>query len=221
VALADLSVRDDAGTFTSLDTIVGGGQLQSMVEPGTPLALTLIFTVSNAAKTVRLEYAPLTAPEPLAVVPFLLTKLRTERLRRPGLSRSRLPSDGWSPSLPCLAGASVQEPMRAPRVTSRRFECEDGLKMETPDVTHAVMAATSIAEELSLRVENVSVLQNSNKLALRLLPCDVFARVAHVGREVARFEVEIAQRLAETGSPVAALDPRVEPRTHEGRPRKV
>jgi hypothetical protein len=87
--------------------------------------------------------------------------------------------------------------------------------MEPPDDTPAVMAATSIPEELSLRVENVSVLQNSNKLALRLLPCDVFARVAHVGREVARFEVEIAQRLAETGSPVAALDPRVEPRTHE------
>jgi hypothetical protein len=81
-------------------------------------------------------------------------------------------------------------------------------------VSRAVAAAMSIAEELELAVDDASVLQNSNKLALRLLPCDVFARVAHVGHEVARFEVELAQRLAECGSPVAALDPRVEPRVH-------
>lgn len=70
VALVDLTVRDDAGTFNSLETIVGGGQLEYAVEPGTPLALTLIFNVGNAATGLRLEYAPLTAPEPLAVVPL-------------------------------------------------------------------------------------------------------------------------------------------------------
>lgn len=81
-------------------------------------------------------------------------------------------------------------------------------------MSRAVAAAMSIAEELELPVDDASVIQNSNKLALRLLPCDVFARVAHVGHEVARFEVELAHRLAECGSPVAALDPRVEPRVY-------
>jgi len=57
-----------------------------------------------------------------------------------------------------------------------------------------------------------SVLRNSNKLALRLTPCEVFARVAHVGQEVAQFEVELAQRLSEAGSPVVSLEPRVDPR---------
>ena len=58
-------------------------------------------------------------------------------------------------------------------------------------------------------------MQNSNKVVLRLLPCDVFARVAWAGREVAAFEVDLAQRLAAAHSPVAALDPRVEPRVYQ------
>jgi hypothetical protein len=73
----------------------------------------------------------------------------------------------------------------------------------------------SIASALGLAVDDATVLQNSNKLAVRLLPCDVFARVAWAGQEVARFEVELAGRLAETRSPVAALEPRVEPRAYE------
>src|SRR5205085_4970235 len=59
------------------------------------------------------------------------------------------------------------------------------------------------------------VLHNSNKLALRLLPCDAFARVASAGQEVLRAELQIAQRLAETESPVARLEPRVEPGVYE------
>ncbi|MCY7286709.1 MAG: aminoglycoside phosphotransferase family protein [Cryobacterium sp.] len=73
----------------------------------------------------------------------------------------------------------------------------------------------SIASALGLTVDDAKVLCNSNKLALRLLPGDVFARVAHVGHEVAQLEVELALRLAETESPVAALEPRVEPRVYE------
>jgi hypothetical protein len=50
---------------------------------------------------------------------------------------------------------------------------------------------------------------------VRLIPCDVLARVAppahHSG---ARFEVEVAHRLAETNSPVAELESRVEPRVY-------
>jgi Ser/Thr protein kinase RdoA (MazF antagonist) len=78
-----------------------------------------------------------------------------------------------------------------------------------------VRAATSIAAALDLTVDDAIVLHNSNKLALRLLPCDVLARVAHVAhRAGAVFEVEVARRLAETDSPVAALEPRVEPRVY-------
>jgi hypothetical protein len=78
-----------------------------------------------------------------------------------------------------------------------------------------VAAAVSTVAGLGLRVEHVGVLQDSNKLTLRLLPCDVLARVAPAAEQVARFEIELAQRLAEAGSPVAALEPRVEPRGYE------
>jgi Phosphotransferase enzyme family len=47
-------------------------------------------------------------------------------------------------------------------------------------------------------------------------PCDVLARVALAGREVSALEVELAQHLAAIASPVAALEPRVEPRVYEG-----
>ena len=90
--------------------------------------------------------------------------------------------------------------------------------MESSDVSRAIDAAISIAEALDLTADDATLLRNSNKLALRLLPCDVFARVAHVELELAPFEIELARRLAETESPVAALEPRVEPRSyaHDG-----
>ncbi len=72
----------------------------------------------------------------------------------------------------------------------------------------------SSASAFDLRVDDAVVLQDSDKLTLRLLPCDIVARVAHVGQEVAALEVELAQRLAATGSPVVALEPRVEPRVY-------
>ena len=87
--------------------------------------------------------------------------------------------------------------------------------MEASDVSRAIDAAISVAVALELPADDATVLQNSNKLALRLLPCDAFARVAPVGHEHAPFEVELAQQLAKTESPVAALDPRVEPRGYE------
>jgi hypothetical protein len=72
----------------------------------------------------------------------------------------------------------------------------------------------SIATELGLPADDAIVLHNSNKLALRLLPCDVFARVAYAGQEVAQLEIALAQRLAATDSPVAELEPRVQPRVY-------
>ena len=87
--------------------------------------------------------------------------------------------------------------------------------MQTSEVRSAVRAALSSASALGLRADDAVVLNNSNRIAVRLLPCDVLARVAHVAHESgAAFEVEVARRLAETDSPVAALEPRVEPRAY-------
>jgi hypothetical protein len=87
--------------------------------------------------------------------------------------------------------------------------------MQTSDVRSAVRAALSSASALDLAVDDAVVLNDSNRLAVRLLPCDVLARVAHVAHQTgAEFEVEVARRLAETDSPVAALEPRVEPRVY-------
>ena len=87
--------------------------------------------------------------------------------------------------------------------------------MQAAEATRAVAAAMSIASVLGLSVDDVVVLQNSNRLAVRLLPCDVLARVAPLARRGAQFEVELAQRLAETRSPVGVLEPRVAPRAYE------
>jgi thiamine kinase-like enzyme len=87
--------------------------------------------------------------------------------------------------------------------------------MQASEVSRAVAAVTSIASSLGLTVDDAIVLHDSNKLTLRLLPCDVLARVAPVAHQVAQFEVELAQQLAESGCPVAALEPRVEPRVYE------
>jgi aminoglycoside phosphotransferase (APT) family kinase protein len=84
----------------------------------------------------------------------------------------------------------------------------------TSHVRTAVRAALLSASAFDLRADDAVVLQDSNKLTLRLLPCDIVARVAHVGQDVATFEVELAQRLAATGSPAVALEPRVEPRVY-------
>jgi hypothetical protein len=73
-----------------------------------------------------------------------------------------------------------------------------------------------VAAARGLRVEDVVVLNNSNRIVVHLRPCDVLARVAPRSRENgAKFEVEVARRLAETGAPLATLDPRVEPRVYE------
>jgi Phosphotransferase enzyme family len=92
-----------------------------------------------------------------------------------------------------------------------REKGRDALKAS--DVPRGVAAAVSTATALDLKVDDAVVLHDSNRIAVRLLPCDVLARVAHVESQAgAEFEVAVAQRLAETDSPVAELEPRVEPR---------
>lgn len=73
------------------------------------------------------------------------------------------------------------------------------------------------ASELGLRVEDAVVLHESDRLAVRLMPCDVLARVA-VERSTwlrsAEFELQVARRLAEAGSPAGLPEPRVNPRAY-------
>ena len=83
------------------------------------------------------------------------------------------------------------------------------------EARRAVSAATAIVSSFGLVVDDALVLHDSNKLTLRLLPCDVVARVAPKASQNAQFEIDVAQQLAECGSPVARLDPRVEARVHE------
>ena len=90
--------------------------------------------------------------------------------------------------------------------------------MQASEVPRAMAAAMSIAASLDLRVDDAIVLQDSNRLTLRLLPCDVLARVAPgtapAARQCAQFEVALAQRLTASGCPVAALERRVDPRVY-------
>jgi hypothetical protein len=87
--------------------------------------------------------------------------------------------------------------------------------VQPSETQRALAAAMSTASALDLIVDDAIVLHDSNRLAVRLLPCDVLARVAPTRHQAAQFEVELAQRLAETESPVAALESRVQPRVHE------
>jgi len=87
--------------------------------------------------------------------------------------------------------------------------------MNAADVPRAVQAAVAAASVAGLSVDDAVVINDSNQIVVRLLPGDVLARVAYeVHRTGAEFEVEVARRLAEAGSPVGTLDPRVEPRVH-------
>ena len=88
--------------------------------------------------------------------------------------------------------------------------------MEAAGAGRAVTASMSVGVSLGLAVDDAVVLSDSNRLVVRLMPCDVVARVSPMGWFSAAREVELARRLAEeTDAPVAGLDPRVEPRVHE------
>src|SRR4029077_1258105 len=89
------------------------------------------------------------------------------------------------------------------RLRHQAGQSEDTAKMQASEVKRAVAAAMSTASGLDLTVDDAIVLHDSNKLALRLLPCDSVARVAPVAHQVAQLEVDLAERLVETESPVA------------------
>jgi Ser/Thr protein kinase RdoA (MazF antagonist) len=88
--------------------------------------------------------------------------------------------------------------------------------MDASELPRAVAACRAVAAACGLRVDDAVVLNDSNRLAVHLGPCDVLARVAPRSRQSgAEFEVELARRLADSGAPLATLDPRVEPRVYE------
>lgn len=89
--------------------------------------------------------------------------------------------------------------------------------MQAAERRRAVAAAMSAASAAGLAVDNAVVLNDSNRLVVRLTPCNIVVRVTpithHAGHHMsAEREVELVKRLAQTGSPVAGLDARVEPR---------
>ncbi len=87
--------------------------------------------------------------------------------------------------------------------------------MEPSQVRCAVEAARLTACELGLQVDDAVVVHDSDRIAVRLIPCDVLARIApRAWEDGLRFEAEVARHLAETGSPVGELEPRAEPRVY-------
>lgn len=115
-----------------------------------------------------------------------------------------------------MASAPAATPDRSPALLAacafRSMRGEEA--MEPTEVLRALTATTSVASELGLSVEDAIVLQHANRLAVRLVPCGVLARVAATVRrnqEVAAFELGLARRFEEADSPVAVVEPRVEP----------
>jgi phosphotransferase family enzyme len=87
--------------------------------------------------------------------------------------------------------------------------------MEAADVRRAVQAARAAASALGLQADDAVVIHNSDRIALRLLPSDVLARVAPSAHQAdSEFEVEVARHLAASGGPVAELDPRADHRVY-------
>jgi hypothetical protein len=72
-----------------------------------------------------------------------------------------------------------------------------------------------MASALDLRAEDGVVIHNSNRITMRLTPCDVLARVApltHHGD--AELEIKVSQQLSDMDCPVERTEPRVEPRVY-------
>ena len=96
-----------------------------------------------------------------------------------------------------------------------RVRFEDPMAVQASEEPRAVAAATATASALGLSADEATVVHASNRLAVRLLPADVLARIALPTHEAAAFEIDLAARLAAMDSPVALLDPRVAPRVYE------
>ena len=87
--------------------------------------------------------------------------------------------------------------------------------MEPSELRRAVEAAVSTASALGLQVDGTAVVHDGGRVAVRLVPCGVLARVAPKDWEPElRFEADVARRLTETDGPVGELEPRTEARVY-------
>ena len=87
--------------------------------------------------------------------------------------------------------------------------------MEPSQVRRALEAARSTARELGLQINEAVVVYNSDRIAVRLVPCNVLVRIGPQGWEDSfRFEAEVVRRLAEIGGAVGDLEPRAGPRVY-------
>jgi hypothetical protein len=87
--------------------------------------------------------------------------------------------------------------------------------MHPSDHPRALAAAVATATAAGLRVDDATIVHASNRIAARLMPCDVLARVATEAQPLgAAFEVELAGRLGDAGAPVGTLASGVEPRAY-------
>ena len=86
--------------------------------------------------------------------------------------------------------------------------------MQKSAAARALDAATGLATTLGHAVDEVAVLHDSNRLTVRLLPCDLVARIGPVSLGGAALEADRAGRLAAVGAPIGTLDPRTPSRVH-------
>lgn len=120
---------------------------------------------------------------------------------------------GFGGGRPMMGAKTSGASLLSPDVHEYSTMREDG--MEPWDLRRAIEAGRATASELGLQVDDVVVIHDSDRVALRLVPCDVLARVAPAGHLAdSEFEVEVARRLSGVDAPVAELESRVDPRVH-------
>ena len=71
-----------------------------------------------------------------------------------------------------------------------------------------------VVRSLGLEADEIVDLQDSNRLTVRVLPCDLVARIGPADHAGAQVEVDRVLRLAEAEAPVGRLDPRTPPQVH-------
>ena len=71
--------------------------------------------------------------------------------------------------------------------------------MEPNEARRAVEAAIATASELGLHTSDAVVIYNSSRMVVRLMPCDVLARIGPSAHEAGnQVEVDVARRLAKS-----------------------
>jgi len=169
-------------------------------------------------RTRQATFGPRHTPHNVHRTYPITTKRRCPRPPAPGpivpaaigvserISLSRVPLG------PCTVNVAARWPGPSPSSWVALLSVQ---KAEQRRARHAAMATAST---LGLAVDDGVVLNDSNRLVVRLMPCDVVARVVPLGYRVfpeavgAEREVEVVRRLAVAEAPIAALEPRVEPR---------